>query len=152
APTPSPPSGVLLFRRHRTGRRRRIGTREPMAFPRRPCVKSSAFSHANIRNQRGSRSAMVNRNLLRQYDLSDELQRELEAVLGSDGGDWLRAEEQEFRDHRIVTGRVRKIVGDDVLIDVGYKSEGAVELREWYDEALGRPVPPQVGDEVEVLL
>src|SRR5262249_23029677 len=39
-----------------------------------------------------------------------------------------------------------------VTVDVGYKSEGAIELREWYDEGVGGVVPPQVGDEVEVLL
>jgi small subunit ribosomal protein S1 len=97
---------------------------------------------------------MVNRNLVRQFDLpQDELQLELDAAFNQEGGaHWLPAEEQEFQDNRIVTGRVRKITADDVWVDVGYKSEGAIELREWYDEGAGRLVPPQVGDEVEVLL
>jgi small subunit ribosomal protein S1 len=97
---------------------------------------------------------MVNRNLLRQYDLPEsELEQELnDAAFGLDGADWLPAEEQEFRDNRVVTGRVRKVTADMVWVDVGYKSEGAIELREWYDEGLGQLVPPQPGDEVEVLL
>ena len=97
---------------------------------------------------------MVNRNLLRQYDLPEsELEQELnDAAFDLDGADWLPAEEQEFRDNRVVTGRVRKVTTDMVWVDVGYKSEGAIELREWYDEGLGQLVPPQEGDEVEVLL
>jgi small subunit ribosomal protein S1 len=97
---------------------------------------------------------MVNRNLLRQYDLPEsELEQELnDAAFDLDGADWLPAEEQEFRDNRVVTGRVRKVTADMVWVDVGYKSEGAIELREWYDEGLGQLVPPQEGDEVEVLL
>ena len=96
---------------------------------------------------------MVNRNLLRQYDLpDDELQQELDAAFDQDGADWLPAEEQEFRDNKLVTGRVRKVTGDDVWVDVGYKSEGVIELREWYDEGTGQVVPPQPGDEIQVLL
>jgi small subunit ribosomal protein S1 len=96
---------------------------------------------------------MVNRNLLRQYDLSeDELQQELDAAFDLDSADWLPPEEQEFQDNRVVTGRVRKVTSDEVWVDVGYKSEGAIELREWFDENLGRLVPPQPGDQIEVLL
>jgi small subunit ribosomal protein S1 len=96
---------------------------------------------------------MVNRNLLRQYDLPDnELQQELDAAFDQEAGDWLPLEQQEFHDNKVVTGRVRKVTNDDVWVDVGYKSEGAIELREWYDEGLGQLIPPQPGDEIEVLL
>src|SRR5260370_859182 len=96
---------------------------------------------------------MVNRNLLRQFDLpEEELRQELDAAGSEEGEDWLPAEEQEFRDNRIVTGRVRKVTSDAVWVDVGYKSEGAIELREWFDEGTGQLAPPQPGDEVEVLL
>src|SRR5262249_43989552 len=33
-----------------------------------------------------------------------------------------------------------------------YKSEGIVRLDEWYDEGVGKVVPPQVGEEVRILL
>src|SRR6516162_7429468 len=96
---------------------------------------------------------MVNRNLLRQYELpDDELQEQLGAAFNREGADWLPPEEQQFRDNCVVTGRVRKVTGEEVWVDVGYKSEGAIELREWFDEGLGRLVPPQAGDAVEVLL
>lgn len=96
---------------------------------------------------------MVNRNLLRQFDLSeDELRNELEAAFDQEGQEWLPPEKQEFHDNRVVTGRVRKVTSDAAWVDVGYKSEGAIELREWFDEGLGKLVPPKPGDEVEVLL
>src|SRR6516164_6313122 len=96
---------------------------------------------------------MVNRNLLRQYDSPEgDLQQELDSLFDLGGADWLPPEEQEFRDNRVVTGRVRKVTADEVWVDVGYKSEGAIDLREWFDEATGQLVPPQPGDEVEVLL
>lgn len=95
---------------------------------------------------------MVNRNLLRQYDLSEaEMQQEM-AVLFPDFEGWLPAQEQEFEINKLVSGRVLQILGDDVLVDVGYKSEGVIALQEWYDEGLDKIVPPQPGDEIRVLL
>src|SRR5262245_13195086 len=96
---------------------------------------------------------MVNRNLLREYDLSeDELQQQMADAFSERQNDWLPPEQQEFRDNRVVTGRVRKVTGDEVWVDVGYKSEGAIELREWFDEGVNQIVPPKPGDQVEVLL
>ena len=96
---------------------------------------------------------MVNRNLMRQFDLPEaEFRQELDDVFAGESADWLAAEGQDFREGRVVSGHVRRVTSDDVWIDVGQKSEGAVELREWYDEALGKIVPPKVGDTVEVLL
>jgi small subunit ribosomal protein S1 len=96
---------------------------------------------------------MVNRILLRQYEPSDdELGRELDAAFSLRQDDWLPPEGQDFREDQILTGRVCRITDDAAWVDVGYKSEGAVELREWYDEASGKIVPPKIGDEVEFLL
>ena len=70
---------------------------------------------------------MVDRNLLREFDVSDD---ELTALgsarttptpsTGSSG------EGQNFEIGRIVSGRVVEVVGDQVVVDVGYKSEGLV--------------------------
>src|SRR5919108_726203 len=100
---------------------------------------------------------MVNRNLLRQFDLPEnELQQQLEeAFYQPETGavaDWLPQEEQEFEVNKIVKGRVLSIIGDDVVVDVGYKSEGVIKLEEWYDEGLDKIVPPQPGEEIQVLL
>ena len=64
---------------------------------------------------------MVNRNLLRQYDLPEtELQQELAAAFNQDvyqnegGGDWLPQDDQVFEVNKIVNGRVLNVVGDEV--------------------------------------
>ncbi|HEV3204087.1 MAG TPA: 30S ribosomal protein S1 [Gemmataceae bacterium] len=96
---------------------------------------------------------MVNRNLLRQFDLSEvEMDKELAAAFNQETQDWLPPEEQEFEVNKIVSGRVLQVEGDEVWIDVGYKSEGVIPLQEWYDEGVDKVVPPQPGDEIQVLL
>jgi small subunit ribosomal protein S1 len=91
---------------------------------------------------------MVDRNLLREFDVTED---ELEDVITTDGGAFLErelGEGQSFEIGGIVSGKVIEIVGDQVVVDVGYKSEGLVSLNEW-DDHEPRPEP---GDEVEVLL
>src|SRR5262249_62386667 len=101
---------------------------------------------------------MVNRNLLRQFDLSEnELHQELEAAFrqedaGTDVNNWLPEEPQNYEVNKIVTGRVGNLVGDDVVVDVGYKSEGIIPLQEWFDEADEKIHPPQIGEQIQVLL
>ncbi len=91
---------------------------------------------------------MVDRNLLREFDVSDD---ELIAVVTAEGGsddfDRFLGDGQNFEIGGIVSGTVIEIVGDQVVVDVGYKSEGLVPLFEWEDEP-----PPKHGDIVEVLL
>ncbi len=50
----------------------------------------------------------------------------------------------------VVKGKILQISPNEVVVDVGYKSEGIIRIEEFYDE-LGKP-SIQVGDEVEVLL
>jgi len=96
---------------------------------------------------------MVNRNLLREYDPPEgELQQELSDVFQQEDRDWLPPEEQQFEPNKLLTGRVLNVVGDEVWIDVGYKSEGVIKLEEWYDEGVDKIVPPQPGDVIQVLL
>jgi small subunit ribosomal protein S1 len=97
---------------------------------------------------------MVNRNLLRQFD-ADEAELRT-AFAGTDQDEsswdsWLVEEPQVFESNKIVTGRVLEIRGEDVVIDIGYKSEGVVRLDEWREEGSEAP-PPKAGDTVEVLL
>ncbi|WP_074314631.1 30S ribosomal protein S1 [Singulisphaera sp. GP187] len=91
---------------------------------------------------------MVDRNLLREFEVSDD---ELAAIVaGGDGTvdlDQFLSNGQSFEVGGIVSGKVIEIVGDQVVVDVGYKSEGLVPLNEWEDEP-----PPQPGESVEVLL
>jgi small subunit ribosomal protein S1 len=94
---------------------------------------------------------MVNRNLLRQFDLPEaELQEQLDSAFHNP--DWLPVEEQNFEVNKIVTGRVLGIQGDQVMVDVGYKSEGIIGLEEWKDEGLDQIAGPKPGDQIQVLL
>jgi small subunit ribosomal protein S1 len=96
---------------------------------------------------------MVNRNLIRQFDQPDaELQSQLDEAFDQDITAWLTDEKQVFEANKIVDGRILNIVGDDVLIDVGYKSEGIIKLDEFRDEGTDQVVPPKVGDTIQVLL
>src|SRR6266851_8748816 len=97
---------------------------------------------------------MVNRNLLRQYELADEdMLQELNAAFDQDvNKKWLPDQEQEFEVNKIIKGKVLNVVGEEVWVDVGYKSEGIIPLQEWYDEGLDKVVPPQSGDQIDVLL
>lgn len=97
---------------------------------------------------------MVNRNLLRQFDATDDDIHAAFAAADQDEASWdswLPAETQEFEANKIVTGTVLEIRGEDVVIDIGYKSEGVIRLDEWRDEGVENP-PPKPGDTVEVLL
>jgi small subunit ribosomal protein S1 len=53
---------------------------------------------------------------------------------------------REFHEGSIVRGRILEIKPQVILVDIGYKSEGAIPANEFEDEDI------QVGDEVEVLL
>lgn len=98
---------------------------------------------------------MVNRNLLRQFDATDD---DVHAAFAAGNQEeaswdsWLPAETQEFESNKIVTGTVLDIRGEDVVIDIGYKSEGVIRLDEWRDEGAEGTPPPKPGDTVEVLL
>jgi small subunit ribosomal protein S1 len=53
---------------------------------------------------------------------------------------------REFREGSIVLGQILEIQPQIVLVDIGYKSEGAIPVSEFEDEEFA------VGDEIEVLL
>jgi small subunit ribosomal protein S1 len=101
---------------------------------------------------------MVNRNLMRQFDLQEqELAHELDEIFrspeeGRDVNNWLPLDGESFEVNKIIHGRVANIVGDNVIVDVGYKSEGVIPVQEWYDEGEDKVVPPKVGDNIQVLL
>ena len=90
---------------------------------------------------------MVDRNLLREFDVEEsELNDAIDSntdVMGE-----LLGDSPEFEIGTIVPGKVIEVVGDQVIVDVGYKSEGLVALNEW-DPEEGTPAP---GDGLEVLL
>ncbi len=94
---------------------------------------------------------MVNRNLIREFDVTDA---DWEAAVGTallDETAWLEAEDVNL--NTIVEGKIVRMDEEFVVIDVGYKSEGLVPLEEWAaDEENEADPPPQVGDTVRVLV
>jgi small subunit ribosomal protein S1 len=92
---------------------------------------------------------MVNRNLIRGLDLSEEeWQHELTAALDGTPPDEIAWTTQEMELNKIVTGRVLRVEGDVVLVDVGYKSEGIIFRNEWEEGEL----LPEPGTMVKVLI
>src|SRR2546426_349705 len=62
--------------------------------------------------------------------------------------DWYREELVEFEEGEVVRGRVVQVGNSEVLIDVGYKSEGSIPIEEFQRGG----ILPKVGDEIEVYL
>ncbi len=99
---------------------------------------------------------MVNRNLIRDFDIEEHDIEQAFAQFGMPAEQALPSiyvdQQQEFDANKVVVGKVREVHDNDVVVDVGYKSEGVIPLDEWYDEAVNKVVPPAVGEEVRVLL
>ncbi|MEW6357271.1 MAG: 30S ribosomal protein S1 [Planctomycetota bacterium] len=95
---------------------------------------------------------MVDANLLREHNIDpQEVEKEVQSILQQHGGtDITKDIEQSIKDFEvgsILTGRILNVSGNDVVIDVGYKSEGLVPIEEF-----GRPEDIEPGTQVEVLL
>ena len=98
---------------------------------------------------------MVDRNLIREFNVNET---DLENALGDSLNDWanddasmdvLYDERARWFDvNKTVSGTIIRIDGEDVLVDIGYKSEGIVPLEEWSDSA----ELPKPGEKVDVLL
>src|SRR5246500_2483506 len=62
--------------------------------------------------------------------------------------DWYQTGVTEFEEGEVVRGRVVHIGSSEVLVDVGYKSEGSIPLEEFHRHGK----LPSVGDEIDVYL
>jgi len=95
---------------------------------------------------------MTQRDILAEYGIDrDEVEKELEAsLMGLSGEDLEKSLDEsvkEFTVNTILEGRIVSVYDDEIMVDVGYKSEGALQRHEWQSST-----PPAVGDVVEVLL
>jgi small subunit ribosomal protein S1 len=91
---------------------------------------------------------MVNRNLIRELELGDDLEQELElAMAGAGDGDYAVGA-PSLAVNAVLEGKILRVDDEFVLVDVGYKSEGHIPRNEWDDHE----PPPQIGDIVKVLL
>ena len=95
---------------------------------------------------------MVDRNLIQSLNISDlDVERELSRALGQEFTSEALGEMMQERPTpqagSVLTGRVVSVIGNDVIVEVGLKSEGTVDVSEFGDV---RSIEP--GMEVEVLL
>jgi small subunit ribosomal protein S1 len=95
---------------------------------------------------------MVNKSIFREFEIDEqELDQSISEALGtSDQEGILKVIDktvQNFEPGTILKGKIVNYIGDDVIIEVGLKSEGSVSAGEFDD-----PSEIQVGDPIEVLL
>ncbi len=89
---------------------------------------------------------MVNRNLIREFDVSeDEWEAEV-GLMAADDTTWLEAEYVDV--NQIVEGTIIRVDDEFVLVDVGYKSEGTIARDEWEEEE----EQPEAGQKIRVLV
>ncbi len=90
---------------------------------------------------------MVNRNLIREFDVSEEDWNDAIGELAPDDVSWLGSQDVDV--NQIVEGKIIRIDDEFVLVDVGYKSEGMIPRNEWEPED---PDQPEVGQVIRVLV
>ena len=94
---------------------------------------------------------MVDRNLLREFSVDEQ---ELEALFPVDEAGFVdeagmyETEAQTYDINEIITGTIVKVDDEEVVVDIGYKSEGVVQRDEWEEE----DELPEPGQQIEVLL
>lgn len=94
---------------------------------------------------------MVNRNLIRSLE-DDTIYQQIADLLPEEKiHEWLdpdMGEAQDFGINQIVAGKIVEVTEDFVVVDVGFKSEGAIDRNEWSDT----DEQPVVGGIVKVLV
>lgn len=95
---------------------------------------------------------MVNKFVLEEYEINqEEIQRELEEIIGGDSLERFEAafdtSVKKFDLGTILKGRILGIIGNNVILDTGYKSEGTIPLSE-FDSV----EDVEIGNEIEVML
>lgn len=94
---------------------------------------------------------MIKKKLLHQSDVSNIAQQELETH--SDPAIIIHPEYQTIHSqiNEIVEGIVREIRGDEVMVDIGSRNLGIININEWRDGGSLLNLP-HVGDKIPVLL
>jgi small subunit ribosomal protein S1 len=91
---------------------------------------------------------MVNRNLIRELEIGDELEQQIEEAMAGTAEEGYSVGAATLAVNAVLEGRVLRVDDEFVLVDVGYKSEGHIPRNEWEESE----PPPQIGDIVKVLL
>jgi small subunit ribosomal protein S1 len=89
---------------------------------------------------------MVNRNLIREFDVSEEDWNLAIGELDGDDTSWLDSKYVDVNE--IVEGKIIRVDDEMVLVDVGYKSEGVIPRSEWDEDE----IQPEEGQTIRVLI
>jgi len=96
---------------------------------------------------------MAKHNRLREDPrLDEQVQQEVAAVFGPAPEAWHPPNASPCSENRVLVGHVLRVCGEEVWVDVGFKSPGTIRLAEWSEGDPGRVVSPRPGDAVSVLL
>jgi len=96
---------------------------------------------------------MVDHILLKNIDVSDaDVDAQLEAAFGAGYSDEALSDAlsgtlASYSDSNIMTAKVIGRAGNDIVVDIGLKSEGLIDIAEWEGRELPKP-----GEEVSVLV
>ena len=97
---------------------------------------------------------MVDYNLIKELDVQDaEAEALINEAIGESGAEvagldgLLGQQVGEFQANTIIKGRVVGFAGDNIVVDIGFKSEGLLDKSEFDDLSQVKP-----GDELDVLL
>jgi small subunit ribosomal protein S1 len=95
---------------------------------------------------------MVNRNLIRSLE-DDSIVAQLDKMLPEDEIEEtvlaaLQDANKQFDVNEIIDGKIVDINDEFVIVDVGFKSEGAIHKNEWGEDE----EPPAIGQSVQVLI
>ena len=78
----------------------------------------------------------------------EEIESQIDAIINTEGIDKAYKNTLvDISEHQLINGRVVGMNDRDVLIDIGFKSEGIIDRSEFTDKSL-----PAIGDQVEVYL
>lgn len=93
------------------------------------------------------------KNLIKKYELeNNELSKRIDEAMSNGSTDLTTLYEDSIKNFELETilrGKVINVVNQDVIVDVGYKSEGVIPLGEFTEDNGAEPV---IGEEIDVLL
>ena len=95
---------------------------------------------------------MMNRDVLKEYDIKqEEIEKELEEIIENNNFEKIdevyNTSVKNFELGTILKGKILGTIGNDVIIDTGYKSEGIIPLSEF-----DSPEEVKMGNEIDVML